>query len=694
MKRILFLILSVILTSHSAFSQADSIKLQQQRLEKIELIMRFQDLRSIHDGKLISFLSDRDSVVRERAVRAFGSIQDTGVIHLLVEKLFDRSFSVQLAAAFAVGQTAGLMSEVSRQALEHDLILARLDRTRVPDRVIEELGKFGTEQALRDLVSRFGGQYPPKHSIPLMMSIARFAIRGITMDEAVLYLLRFIKPADAAPWQAVYALQRIGDHKHIRYEIEHVVQLRKHPDPIVRIHLATLLGKIKDERTSLEPLQNLAEFDGDWRVRVSALRALGNFSLQGKSEVIRTFRRSFSHENLHIALTASSTFGSLELREDESNEELRESLELLRRMARNSDGHYVWQLQGEAAIALAKLTRASAAPFVMPTTWPQPRLQAQLLTALAYTETAEAKSLLLERASSTDPLLSRTALEGLQIMSRRRPRDTLVMQQTYEACLNGLARNDVAVVTTSATILGDTLFRRQTAVEPLLQALSRLSIPNDIEAIQEVVATLGKLRDDRAVRALMQHLGKPDRSIALASASALQSITGLDYSSRLPRMFEPLFTDFDFMFLRSLPDKVSMRIETIRGDIVLELYKNAAPFTVLNIVKLARRGFYRGLVFHRVVPNFVIQGGDPRGDGWGGPGYSMRSEFSKISFDEGSIGIASAGKDTEGSQFFITHSPQPHLDGRYTLFGKVVSGMDVVNKLQVGDRIFDVKVGR
>lgn len=683
--------MTIVVFTSVGLSQTDSAQITRRQQEKLELIMRFQDLRTIHDGKLISFFSDRDSVVRERAVRAFGSIQDTGVIYLLVEKLFDKSVIVQYAAAFAIGQTAGMMSEPTRQRLERDLIWARIDRTKAADRLIEEIGKFGTIQALRDLVSRFSAQRPFQFTLPLVMSIARFAIRGITTDKAVIYLLQFIKPHDAAPWQVVYALQRIGDHPQIRYEIEHVVQLYRHPDPFVRMHLATLLGKIKDERTSLEPLQRLAEFDPDWRVRVAALRALGNFPLGDKPDIVRTFRRSFSHENIHVALTAISTFGNTDVG-GEADEETGATFGLLRRIARNSDGHYQWQLQGEAAIALAKLTGAAAFESLKPTTWPQPRLQAQLLTAIAHTGAPEARAMLRERVPDSDPLIARAALEGLQTLARKLRNDTLLIQQTYDACVEGLAHNDVSVVTTSATILGDTLFLRATSVEPLLDALTRLRVPDDVEAIQEIVATLGKLKDDRAVRTLIQHLNKHDRSIALASVSALRLITGMDYSSRLPRWFEPLFTDFDFAYLRSLPDTVRVRLETIRGDISLELYKHVAPFTVLSFVKLARRGFYRGLVFHRVVPNFVIQGGDPRGDGWGGPGYSIRSEFADITYGEGSIGIASAGKDTEGSQFFITHSPQPHLDGRYTLFGKVISGMDVVNRIQVGDRIFDVKV--
>jgi cyclophilin family peptidyl-prolyl cis-trans isomerase len=131
---------------------------------------------------------------------------------------------------------------------------------------------------------------------------------------------------------------------------------------------------------------------------------------------------------------------------------------------------------------------------------------------------------------------------------------------------------------------------------------------------------------------------------------------------------------------------------TNKGLIKLQLLKEDAPFTVLSFVKLVRKGFYKGLPFHRVIANFVVQGGDPRGDGWGGPGYAIRSEFSLVNFERGMVGIANAGKDTEGCQFFITHSPAPHLDGRYTIFARVVEGQDVVDRIQVGDAITDISL--
>lgn len=128
-------------------------------------------------------------------------------------------------------------------------------------------------------------------------------------------------------------------------------------------------------------------------------------------------------------------------------------------------------------------------------------------------------------------------------------------------------------------------------------------------------------------------------------------------------------------------------LETNRGKIVLELYPEHAPKTVNNFVFLAREGFYDGVSFHRVIEDFVVQGGDPTGSGMGGPGYSFEDETAgnPLKHETGMISMANAGPNTNGSQFFITHSPQPHLDGRHTVFGRVVEGMETVNEIEAGD---------
>jgi peptidyl-prolyl cis-trans isomerase B (cyclophilin B) len=135
-------------------------------------------------------------------------------------------------------------------------------------------------------------------------------------------------------------------------------------------------------------------------------------------------------------------------------------------------------------------------------------------------------------------------------------------------------------------------------------------------------------------------------------------------------------------------------ISTNKGDIVIDLYPQYAPKTVNNFVFLARQGFYDGVAFHRVISNFMVQGGDPEGSGRGGPGYRFEDEFAgnPLKHETGVLSMANAGPGTNGSQFFITHGPQPHLNGKHTVFGKVVDSQDVVNAIRQGDVMTSVTI--
>ncbi len=143
------------------------------------------------------------------------------------------------------------------------------------------------------------------------------------------------------------------------------------------------------------------------------------------------------------------------------------------------------------------------------------------------------------------------------------------------------------------------------------------------------------------------------------------------------------------------PEKAyQVTMETDRGTIELELYPQHAPNTVNNFVFLAKEGFYDGVLFHRVIGDFMVQGGDPTGTGAGGPGYNFGDEFegNPLKHESKVISMANAGPNTNGSQFFITHSPQPHLNGMHTVFGKVVEGQGIVDEIRQGDKMVKVEV--
>ena len=141
-------------------------------------------------------------------------------------------------------------------------------------------------------------------------------------------------------------------------------------------------------------------------------------------------------------------------------------------------------------------------------------------------------------------------------------------------------------------------------------------------------------------------------------------------------------------------EKLSAEIETSRGKIEIELTPDKTPVTVANFVNLAQKGFYNGVTFHRIIPNFMVQGGDPTATGSGGPGYKFEDEFdSSLKHDTpGVLSMANSGPGTNGSQFFITHVPTPWLDGKHSVFGKVISGQKVVDTLKQGDKIEKITI--
>jgi cyclophilin family peptidyl-prolyl cis-trans isomerase/HEAT repeat protein len=668
-------------------------KLKARRRELMEEILRIQDLRTPYDQMLIKSLSDRDPLVRERAALAYGSLQDTLQLGRLLDMLSDPILTVQNAAAFAIGQTAVMLSPAGRETTQENIIWNRIGFTGAAERLIEEMGKFGTGEGMKELLLRFAVTEPPQYPRALAVSLSRFAIRGIITDPGVTYLLRRCRPADQASWEVVYALQMIGDHPLIRQDIENLLQLRFSPDPLVRMNIALLLGKLRDERTSVDPLVRLAEFDGDWRVRINALKSLASFDVNRIHSALVTFRRCIFDGHPLIAVAALSAVGSSNATLRDSIPEAQELRAAIEQVARNENSGFHPQLQAEAALALATLLRREAFKTVAVSTTLDPYLRGQLMKAAGRTGNPSALLFLRSGLHDDDPRVACGALEGLESLARLNPDDSSLTDSCYTLTLGMLASTDVAVVATAASLLGAKPFLRTASVEPLVQKLPLLRVPDDIEAMQEIARTLRSLKDPLALPALQELLKQPDESVAKEAADALAAITGRDFTRQIVRRSEPLYTDYDFKYLAALPPSPMVTIETTRGTIRVELNRSAAPFTVMSFLKLAtERGFYRGRTFHRVVPNFVIQGGDPRGDGWGGPGYTIRSELAPLAFETGTLGIASAGKDTEGSQFFITHSPQPHLDGRYTVFGRVVSGQEVVDRILIDDRIQDISI--
>jgi cyclophilin family peptidyl-prolyl cis-trans isomerase len=204
--------------------------------------------------------------------------------------------------------------------------------------------------------------------------------------------------------------------------------------------------------------------------------------------------------------------------------------------------------------------------------------------------------------------------------------------------------------------------------------------PDYLESLQSLISLSGRISKDFSSRII--GILKDSKIYAVKKTAFLKS--GLN-----PFLVKKDTTGFSRFWSDAFKYK-SARVVTPSGNFTMKFFPGIAPISVGNFCRLAEKGFFDNIVFHRVVPGFVIQGGDPEGNGWGGPGYDITSEFSPLNYNPGMVGMASAGKDTEGSQWFVTTGNFPHLDGRYTIFGEVTRGMEIVNRTLQGDKIIKV----
>jgi cyclophilin family peptidyl-prolyl cis-trans isomerase len=261
-----------------------------------------------------------------------------------------------------------------------------------------------------------------------------------------------------------------------------------------------------------------------------------------------------------------------------------------------------------------------------------------------------------------------------------------------EILRNHLKESDVIIRGTAADLLGE-LPPDETKARALIDALPVALADKQLnDAALSILDALGKQKTAKANEAIKTALDSNDhlirrRAVALLKGNGLGS-----FSARIGTV-KTSHTSSDYeRAVARIGKHVRAIVTTTKGSFTIDLLPEDAPLTVDNFIQLAKRKYFNGITVHRVVPNFVIQDGDPRGDGNGGPGYQIRCEINEVPYERGAVGMALSGKDTGGSQWFVTHSPQPHLDGGYTVFGNVVSGMETVDNIARGDVIRSIVI--
>jgi len=657
------------------------------------------DAQVERDGEaLIRALGDSDPAIRARAAFALASVQDGDAVPTLLELLADPDPRVRTDAAFALGQTAD--STAAGRLLE---ALAGGSQAAVRRAILEALGKTGDLASLRRLAAL---EVTPDEAGALGLALGRYGLRDIHAPEAVRRLVSLLPndldgalapaPDAATAADAAWYFGRVqdttawafaGDDLRLALDAQFLAQAVRDPaaGPTAALRLLAAVGRLADPRDD-ERLIDWAEGAVDWRARVNAVRSLAGRT--DRDPVRTALLDAMRDPSLHVALEAARSLSAADTLPLDTQRTISQRF-LTNRLP--------WQVSAGLGPAMVKSGAVGVVLLVLTgITGNQAvenrALRAELLEALGIDDAHPSWLLLRHEAGSGEPAVAAAAVNGLAERWRRGYRASeATVEEYYRIFSAALERRDLAATTAAAPPLADPAFRPLGSTELLIEVHGSLAAPRDIEPMIEIVRALGAAGDPAAEPALREVLGSPHLVLRRTAAEALEALLG--HRVDVPEVGDPPDRRVDWTFLRAMGARPRLALDTGRGRIVVELDAEEAPLTVQTVLQLAQEGRYDGAPFHRVVADFVVQGGDfERGDGYGGPGFVIRSEFTRIPFERGTIGMASAGKDTEGSQYFFTHSAQPHLDGRYTAFGRVVQGMEVVDAMLEGDRVLRASV--
>jgi cyclophilin family peptidyl-prolyl cis-trans isomerase/HEAT repeat protein len=684
-------------------------------LETLLQIIEAEDERRWDASDLGRLLADANPAVRRRAALAAGRIGDEGAVGPLGALLSgDRDEAVRAMAAFALGEVE---AEAGAAAL-----LDALARSRTPEvraRSIEALGKIAAAlpEARAEVKKRIGdavasalaaeGRQPkPNRSVVLLGITAMLRAKP---EGGAHTVALFLSSTDARVREdAANALARLRSKE----SLERLrAMLSADTDPVARANAARALGAAEDA-AGFDALAARAATDTDARVRVSAVRALAQLKEARAAEpLIKRGGELFA------------TYKSAKAGGVASPPEVNELLELATAIGRvlqnTNDERAIKLLRGmrDAGVAAPEvetaLARVAPAQYVRDravvdfvtrvasskdrsATWQRVAATAQGLGEMAGVTSAmvgnsvanlQADAQLALRSLIQSPNTPALAVpDALRALAAFKPLDLATVAR------DALRSEDVIVRATAADILSE-LSPDADNSRALVEALPRALMDETDDAALSVLGALSKQPGAEASDAMRTALETTDYLVRRRAADLLRERAGGTDASRRVETVNTRNHRADYERAAARIGKsVRAVVLTDKGAFTIELLPEDAPLTVDNFVGLARRSYFNGVAFHRVVPNFVVQGGDPRGDGNGGPGYQIRCEINMVPYGRGAVGMALSGKDTGGSQWFVTHSPQPHLDGGYTVFGRVVEGMDVIDRIGRGDRIRSVTV--
>jgi cyclophilin family peptidyl-prolyl cis-trans isomerase/HEAT repeat protein len=586
---------------------------------------------------LYQFFQSPDSIYRYEAALAFASIQDLSALDKLNRLLLrEQQSSVKIAIAYAIGQTPSIEAE--------RILLGAIMREKDPRVLRELLEAYGKTTEHWQLLNAAPLNDTSKAE-GIAWSIYRAGLRGKTDSTANPIAARLLSPKQNVSTRlaAAHFFSRSGKNIELYFP---VISTAAKADPSVDVRSAatSALRRIVSNE-SLRILKQIYKKDGNVLVRVSAIRALQVFP---SDSIFQILIEAVKDRDANISVTAAEALRATS--EKKNSAQLSATIDEI-------DDPRTKSLLYETLLKIDNNTAVVARIKRQYEAIDEPFVKSFFLAALH--RDIDSFDFISDELGHGSPDVIRSTAANALVEMHQQPGFSDTHRQRFLEILKQVAREreSVLIGMLVAPLAEPELHYQELIDDPgfLLEAKKELSLPQDNESMQ-------------AVNAALTALGKQPEEVA-----------------------NPFNHPIDWDLVKKIPAGSPAIVYTTKGKIALRLLPEKAPGSVANFVALARNGYYINKYFHRVIPNFVAQGGCKRGDGSGSEDYSIRSEFGIDRYTTGSVGMASAGKDTEGTQWFITHSPTPHLDGRYSIFAEVSDGLDIVNNIKAGDKILKIE---
>ncbi len=611
---------------------------------------------------VLAYFNHPNPSYRLTAVNALASMQSEIAIDSLIIRLSDPVLEVRVAAAYALGQIGKaetvdpLMSAfVNRDTVDVD--------NRFNSTILEAIGKTGNKSLLNAISSV--ENYRTTDTLLLLgqvRSIYRFATRGITTQVGTDRMVDLASSETFPKEVRVMAANYLSRAKNIdlsKGQFRIAEAFTGANEANIRMALAQSLSKVSDPDI-LKILQSQLIVEKDYRVKVNIIRALGSYSYIDNIDLIIDH---LENENIHVANAAAQYLV------DHGN---RSDAEIYKTFANKNIDHtvrakvYASVLKHLPAYYTGSKSRIRTSILnYLEELKDKPYIAKHYVTALGQDPYNYA--FLKDAAIDSGAVAVRTAgmealsniVTGENFINTFRSRSNIVKNEILEIIKEQFVKGDVGAMAIGAGILSNEKVGYRDLIQNdsfLVTAAAKLALPREIETYNEI-------------------------------KKALAYLNNVKYEAEKTSFNHPI----NWNTLSTVSDSTIAVVKTNKGNFTIKLFGRNTPGTVANFIDLANDNFFDNKAYHRVVSNFVIQGGCPRGDGYGSLDYSIRSELPQQYYDDqGYVGMASAGLHTEGTQWFVTHSPTPHLDGKYTIFGKVTEGMDVIHQIVEGDKINDV----